>query len=86
MTKDELQSRIRTLTKRIGAAKSSGATEEVERLRLLRLALMEALAMEHDSWTLVNAEGKSEFVDRETFLRRARAWIERKRAEQSGAA
>ena len=86
MTKDEFQSKIRTLTKRIGAAKSSGATEEVERVRLLRLALMEALAMEHDSWTLINAEGKSEFVDRETFLRRATAWVERKRAEQRDSA
>jgi hypothetical protein len=86
MTKEELQSKIRGVTKRIGEVKATGATEAIERLRILRLALMEQLAMQHDSWTLVNAEGKSEFVDKATFDRRAEAWLARKQAESGDAA
>ena len=80
MTKTELQTEIKKLTKRVGQAKASGAALEVlERVRLLRLARMEELAVNHDSWTLINGEGKTEFVDRATFEERTNAWLSRRR-------
>ena len=79
--KEHLISEIRTLTKRIGQAARGGVTELAERLRLTRTELAVRLAREFDTWLLVNAQGRSEFVDRETFTRRAESWKERKLLE-----
>jgi hypothetical protein len=79
--KEHLISEIRKLTKRIGQAARGGVTEEAERLRLARNELAVRLARDFDTWLLVNAQGRSEFVDRETFTRRAKSWMERKRLE-----
>lgn len=77
--KERLISGIRTLTKRIGQAKENGVTELVERLRIARIALATRLARDYDLWLLVNAEGKTEFVDPQTFKSRVETWRERKR-------
>lgn len=75
MTQNELESRIRSLTGRIGKAKRSGAaSEEPERLRLLRFGFIKRLVREFNRWTLFNAEGKTEFVDHDTWERRVAAW------------
>ncbi len=79
--KEHLISEIRTLTKRIGQAARGGVTELAERLRIARTELATRLARDFDTWLLVNAQGRSEFVDRETFTRRAESWKERKRLE-----
>lgn len=79
--KEHLISEIRTLTKRIGQAARGGVTELAERLRLTRTELAVRLAREFDTWLLVNAQGRSEFVDRGTFTRRAESWKERKLLE-----
>lgn len=74
MTQDELESRIKQLTKRIGEAKRRpGPLEELERLRLSRFALMSELARRFDRWALVNAQGRTEFVDRDTLRSRLAA-------------
>ena len=79
--KEHLISEIRKLTKRIGQAARNGVTELAERLRLARTDLAIRLARDFDTWLLVNAQGRSEFVDRETFTRRAESWKERKALE-----
>ncbi len=74
MTQDELESKIKQLTKRIGEAKRrAGPLEELERLRLSRFTLMSELARRFDRWTLVNAQGRTEFVDRATLRSRLAA-------------
>lgn len=79
--KERLMSEIQRLTKRIGQAKQNGVTELVERLRISRANLAILLARDFDLWLLVNPQGKSEFVDRETFRVRAEAWKAKKRRE-----
>ena len=78
---DRLKSEIQRLTKRIGQAKRNGVTELAERLRISRANLAVRLAREFDLWLLVNPEGKSEFVDRETFRVRVEAWKARQPRE-----
>lgn len=72
--KEQLISEIRRLTKRIGQATRSGVSELAERLRIARTELAVRLARDHDTWLLVNAQGKTEFVDPETWKRRVKAW------------
>lgn len=79
--KERLMSEIRALTHRIGQAKRSGVTELSERLRLARTQLAVCLAREFDTWLLVNAQGKTEFVDPKTWKARIDAWKKRKRLE-----
>ncbi len=86
MTQEELQLQIRNFTKRIGEAKRSSVPEQVERLRLLRYTLVLRLAIGHDVWTLVNPEGRTEFVPLEEWETRVRAWQERRRAESGDSA
>ncbi len=77
MDKEALISEIRKLTKRIGQAARNGVTELAERLRISRTQLAIELARRFDTWLLVNAEGKSEFVARGDFERRVQLWKER---------
>ena len=79
--KEQLKSEIQRLTKRIGQAKQNGVTELSERLRISRANLAVMLARDFDLWLLVNPEGKSEFVDRETFKVRVEAWKAKKLRE-----
>ena len=79
--KDRLISEIRKLTQRIGQAARSGVTELAERLRIARTQLAIRLARDFDTWLLVNANGKTEFVDHETWKARVDAWKKRKRLE-----
>ena len=83
MEKEVLIAEIRRLTKRIGQAARSGVTELAERLRISRSTLATELAIRFDTWLLVNAEGKSEFVDRKTFDDRCRLWKDRVTATSS---
>jgi len=79
--KDRLMSEIRKLTQRIGQAARNGVTELAERLRIARTQLAIRLARDFDTWLLVNAEGKTEFVGPETWKARVDAWKKRKRQE-----
>jgi hypothetical protein len=79
--KEHLMSEIRKLTQRIGQASRGGVTEEAERLRVARSQLATRLARDFDTWLLVNAQGRSEFVDRATFRERAGAWLKRRREQ-----
>jgi len=79
--KEQLKSEIQRLTKRIGQAKRNGVTKLSERLRISRANLAVMLARDFDLWLLVNPQGKSEFVDRETFKVRAEAWKAKKLRE-----
>jgi hypothetical protein len=81
LMKDRLISEIRHLTQRIGQAARSGVTELAERLRISRTQLAARLARDFGTWMLVNAKGKTEFVDPETWKARVDAWKERKRLE-----
>lgn len=77
--KDQLMSEIRKLTQRIGQATRGGVTELAERLRISRTQLAIRLARDFGLWLLVNAQGKTEFVDRPTWLARVESWKGRKR-------
>src|SRR5204863_3579631 len=79
--KERLMSEIRKLTQRIGQAARGGVTELAERLRISRTQLAIRLARDFDTWFLVNAQGKTEFVDPETWKARIDAWKKRKRLE-----
>lgn len=86
MTQGQLQLEIRGTTKRIGEATRNAVPEQLERLRLLRHTLVCRLAMDHDVWTLINPEGRTEFVPRDEWQRRMSAWQERRREESGGSA
>lgn len=79
--KERLKCEIQRLTKRIGQAKQNGVTELAERLRISRANLAIVLARDFDLWLLVNPQGKSEFVDRETFKVRVEGWKAKKARE-----
>jgi hypothetical protein len=77
--KEQLILEIRKLTQRIGQATRGGVTELAERLRISRTQLAIRLARDFGLWLLVNAQGKTEFVDRPTWLARVESWKGQKR-------
>jgi hypothetical protein len=77
MTKTEIQERIKTLTAKIGRARRAEDNKAVKSLRQNRLGWIIVLAAEHETFTLHNADGKTEFVDRGEYETRMVAWARR---------
>ena len=77
MTKERLMARVRATTLKIGVAKrtSDGAILDGQRER--RNKAIASLASDFGIWTLINPEGKSEFLDRAEWEQRMVAWARR---------
>lgn len=73
-TKDGLVKKIGGLTMKIGEAVRNQDDSTANTIRERRGALMRKLAAKFDVWTLVNPEGKTEFVDRAEWEQRMIAW------------
>jgi hypothetical protein len=77
LTKDQLIARVKACTLKIGIAKRMHDAATTSALRDRRALAMRKLAERHDVWTLVNADGHSEFVDRPEWEQRMVAWARR---------
>lgn len=73
-TEEGLKKRIMGCTQKIGAAvrADDDSTANIQRER--RENAMRKLALKFNVWTLVNPEGKTEFVDRAEWEQRMIAW------------
>lgn len=74
MTPQALKRRIRRLTKWIGSAKRRSIPDFAHRLRIRREQLIVELARHHDLWTLINPEGRTEFLSSDDWKVRVTAW------------
>lgn len=73
-TAEGLKKRVTGCTKKIGDAVRNQDDGAANILRERRQSAMRKLAERFDVWTLVNPEGKTEFVDRAEWEQRMIAW------------
>lgn len=69
--------RVKATTLKIGIAKRVRDEVTCTTLRERRSLAMRKLAERHDVWSLINAEGRSEFLDRPEWEQRMMAWARR---------
>ena len=74
LTKEDLQSEIKELTKEIGKAKKGGLEDRLYKLRTGRAGFAISLSTLFDLWLLIDDKGHCEFVDRPEFEHRMTAW------------
>lgn len=79
LSQEQLEKSIKDTTARIGRLKRSGMEEgtAMDRARRWRSRRVMELAERFNRWTLINEEGKTEFVDRAEFEHRMVAWARR---------
>lgn len=75
--KAALKKQIKNLTAKIGKATRENDDSTAQEVRIRRDQLMQVLALHYDVWTLINSEGKTEWVDRGEWEHRMVAWARR---------
>lgn len=75
--KERLQKKVQGFTKKVGEAIRNNDTETADGLRRKRYGAIVALAKMYDVYTLINPEGRTEFVDRGEWEHRMVAWARR---------
>lgn len=74
---ESLKARVMSMTKRVGVAQKDGNKDKAAMYRRKRYGYMTALAMSHGVYTVINPEGKTEFLDKAEFEHRMIAWARR---------
>lgn len=77
LTKDRLMARVKACTLKIGVARRANDHQTTAALRDRRAVAIRKLAERHNVWSLINAEGRSEFVDYAEWEHRMVAWARR---------
>lgn len=83
MTQDELQKRIRSLTKQIGVARREHQREELSNLRAQREAFARQLIEEYETFYIIK-DGRTQFVNREEMEEHYSDPDERKKVKGAG--